>query len=110
MIDWFALVSVTIATILSACIVVALCALGLRLLAAAGRAIQVPPAGFADAIAVVTPQEAKAYAKHAAKAAAKSPLTIGQRRIAVAAGYACFGLCGLAVLFGICLIVPIFRR
>lgn len=110
MIDWLALITVTIATILSACTVVALCALGLRFLAAAGRAVHVPPAEFTDAIAVITPQEAEAYAKHAAKVAKRNPLTATQRRLAALAGYACFGLCGSAVLFGIYLMVPIFHH
>ena len=47
----------------------------------------------------------KAAEKAAAKAAKKSPLTEGQRQVAAVGAYVSFGLCGLAVLGGLLLIV-----
>ena len=41
----------------------------------------------------------------AAKAAKKSPLTEGQKRLALVGAYGSFGLCALAVLGGLVLIV-----
>lgn len=90
----------------STVVIVSLYAFGLRLLVTAGRVPVVMPAEFTDAITVLTPAEIKSAAKKAAKAAKKNPLTDGQKRAAQYGAYACFGLCGVAVLFGIYLIVP----
>jgi hypothetical protein len=71
----------------------------------AGRAPVVAPAEFTDAITVITEKEARRAAKAAAKAAKKSPLTEGQRRFALFAAYASFGVSALAVLGGLLLLV-----
>ena len=104
-IDWLAFLQVFVAALIGAVAVVFFYSLGLRLLVRAGRAPVVAPAEFTDAITVISEREARRGAKAAAKAARKSPLTPGQRRIALWAGYGCFGLCGIAVLGGLFLIV-----
>ena len=109
-IDWGSFVAVALASLISTCVVVGLYSLATRLLAAAGRAPQVDPVEFTDAITVVTPAEAAAAAKRARKAAKKNPLSAGQKRATLAGAYACFTLCGLAVLYGIYLIVPYFHQ
>ncbi|RLQ81558.1 peptidase [Mycetocola zhadangensis] len=86
--------------------VVGFYSLGLKMLVRAGRVPVVSPAEFTDAITVLTPAEIKSAAKKAAKAARKNPLSPLQKKIAQFAAYACFTLCGAAVLFGIYLIVP----
>ena len=106
MIDWFAFVIVLVASLVGASVVVSLFSLGLRLLTVAGRTPVVAPAEFTDAITVITPEEAAKAAKRAEKAARKSPLTDGQKRVARVGAWACFALSGLAVLYGIFLIVP----
>lgn len=106
MIDWFAFVIVLAAALVGAAVVVSTYALGLRLLTVSGRTPIVTPAEFTDAITIVSPAEAKAAAKRAAKAAKKSPLTERQKRAALVGAWACFVLSGAAVLFGIYLIVP----
>jgi hypothetical protein len=108
-IDWGSFLAVAVASLVSTCIVVGLYSLGTRLLASGGRAPQVDPVEFTDAITVVTPAEAAAAAKRARKAEKKNPLSDGQKRTALAGAYACFTLCGLAVLYGIYLIVPYFH-
>jgi len=105
-IDWLAFVVVLLAALIGAAVVVSAYSLGIRLLTISGRTPIVTPAEFTDAITVVTPAEAKAAAKRAAKAAKKSPLTAGQKRAAFIGAIACFTLSGLAVLVGIYLIVP----
>ena len=65
----------------------------------------VEPAEFTDAITVITAKDAQRAAKAAAKAARKSPLTPAQRQVAAVGAYISFGLCGLAVLGGLLLIV-----
>ncbi len=107
MIDWAAFVVVFAAAITGTVVVVGLYSLGLRFLVMGGRVPVVVPAEFTDAITILTPAEIVSAEKKAAKAARKNPLTPGQRRLATAAAYACFGLCGAAVLFGIYLIVPV---
>jgi hypothetical protein len=109
-IDWGSFLSVALASLVSTCVVVGLYSLGTRLLAAAGRAPQVDPVEFTDAITVITPAEAAAAAKRARKAAKKNPLTAGQKGAALIGAYACFTLCGAAVLYGIYLIVPYFHQ
>ncbi|MEU1973526.1 peptidase [Microbacterium sp. NPDC019599] len=104
-IDWIAFVQVFIAAMISAVLVVGFYALGLRLLVRAGRSPVVAPADFTDAIAVVTPKERARAEKAAAKAAKKSPLTDGQKRSALVAAYASFGVAALAVLGGLLLII-----
>lgn len=104
-IDWTAFVKVLGAALCGTVIVVGCYALGLRLLVRAGRAPVVSPVEFTDAITVITEKEARRAAKAAAKAARKSPLTNGQKTLALIAAYACFLVCAAAVLGGILLIV-----
>ncbi|MBW1637783.1 peptidase [Microbacterium resistens] len=104
-IDWSAFVSVFLAALVGAVAIVGFYALGLRLLVRAGKIPVVTPAEFTDAIAVVSEKEIRRAAKQAEKAARKSPLTEGQKRLALVAAYVCFALCALAVIAGIVLIV-----
>ena len=104
-IDWLAFVQVFFAALLGAAAVVTFYALGLRLLVRSGRSPVVSPATFTDAISVITEKEARRAAKQAAKAARKSPLTEGQKLVALVGAYACFALCALAVIAGILIIV-----
>ena len=104
-IDWIAFLEVFVAALAGAALVVCFYAFGLRLLVRAGRAPVVAPAEFTDAITVITEKEARRAAKAAAKAAKKSPLTEGQRRFALIAAYASFGVSALAVLGGLLLLV-----
>ncbi|MRG61410.1 peptidase [Agromyces sp. CFH 90414] len=106
MIDWLAFVVVLFAALAGSCIVVSAYSVGIRLLTVSGRTPVVTPAEFTDAITVISPAEAKAAAKRAAKAAKKSPLTEGQKRVAFVGACACFAVSGAAVLVGIYLIVP----
>ena len=104
-INWLAFLQVFGAALVGALLVVGFYAIALRLLVRAGRVPVVAPAEFTDAITVVTEKEMKRAEKAAAKAAKKSPLTDGQKRLALVGAYVSFGLCGLAVLGGIILIV-----
>jgi hypothetical protein len=104
-IDWFAFVQVFLAALLASVLVVGFYSVGLRLLVRAGRVPIAPPAEFTDAITVITEKDAKRAAKAAAKAARKSPLTAAQRQVAAIGAYICFGLCALAVLGGLLLII-----
>ncbi len=104
-IDWGAFVQVLLAALAAASVVVACYAAGLRLLVRAGRVPVVSPADFTDAISVVTEKQAKRRAKAAAKAAQKNPLGAAQKRLALVGAYGAFGLCAVAVLSGIVLIV-----
>lgn len=104
-IDWLAFLQVFVAALIGAVIVVLFYALGLRMLVRAGRVPVVAPAEFTDAISVVTDKQRRRAEKAAAKAARKNPLTPAQKRIALVAAYACFVVCGLAVLAGLILIV-----
>ncbi|KAA9111073.1 peptidase [Microbacterium rhizomatis] len=104
-IDWLAFVQVFVAAMVGSLVVVGFYALGLRLLVRGGRAPVVAPAEFTDAITVVSEKDVRRAAKAAAKAARKSPLTEGAKRLALAGAYACFTVCALAVLGGILLIV-----
>ena len=106
-IDWLAFLLVLGSALLATVVVVITYSLGIRLLTVSGRTPIVTPAEFTDAITVVTPAEAKAAAKRAAKAAKKSPLTDGQKRAALVGARACFALSGVAALVGIYLIVPV---
>lgn len=106
MIDWFSFLIVLVAALVGAAVVVIAYSLGIRLLTLSGRTPIVTPAEFTDAITVVSPAEAKAAAKRAAKAAKKSPLTEGQKRAALVGAWSCFAVSGIAVLVGIYLIVP----
>lgn len=107
MIDWLAFLLVLVSALIATVVVVSLYSLGLRLLTVSGRTPIVTPAEFTDAITVVTPAEAKAAAKKAAKAAKKSPLTDGQKRAALIGARACFVVSAIAVIVGIYLIVPV---
>ncbi|MCT9821545.1 peptidase [Microbacterium sp. W1N] len=104
-IDWFAFLQVFAAALTAAVLVVGFYAIGLRMLVRAGRVPVVAPAEFTDAIAVITEKQRRRAEKAAAKAARKSPLTVGQKRLALVAAYASFALCALAVLGGLLLIV-----
>lgn len=104
-IDWLAFLQVLAAALIGAVAIVTFYALGLRMLVRAGRVPLVTPAEFTDAITVISDKELKRAAKQAAKAAKKSPLTEGQKRLALIAAYACFVVCGLAVIGGIVIIV-----
>lgn len=104
-IDWIAFVQVFVAALTAAVLVVGFYALGLRMLVRAGRSPVVTPAEFTDAITVISDKEARRAEKAAAKAAKRSPLTEGQKRVALVAAYACFGVCAAAVLGGLLLIV-----
>ncbi len=104
-IEWLAFLKVFLSALLGAVLVVGFYSIGLRMLVRAGRPPVVAPAEFTDAITVITPKEAARAAKAAAKAARKSPLSDGQKRLALAGAYASFVLCGLAVLGGLLVIV-----
>jgi hypothetical protein len=104
-IDWIAFVQVFLAALVASVLVVGFYSLGLRLLVRAGRVPVVAPAEFTDAITVITEKDARRAAKAAAKSARKSPLTAGQRQFAAIAAYISFGLCALAVLGGLLLII-----
>lgn len=104
-IDWLAFFQVFAAALVGAVVVVTFYAVGLRLLVRAGRAPVVAPAEFTDAITVISEKEAKRAAKAAAKAAKRSPLSGREKAVALAGAYASFGVCALAVLGGILLIV-----
>lgn len=106
MIDWIAFSVVAVASLVSSAVIVTLYSLGLRLMTTAGRSPVVGPAEFTGAITVLTPKRAAKEAKRTRKALAANPLTDGEKRLALAGAYACFALCGGAVLFGVYLIVP----
>ena len=106
MIDWSAFFLVAFTALVSTSIVVSLYSVGLRLLTTAGRIPTVEPAEFTGAITVLSPARAAKDAKRARKAHKANPLTPRQKRLALYAGYFCFVLCGLIVLFGVYLIVP----
>ncbi|WP_127793074.1 peptidase [Agromyces sp. LHK192] len=106
MIDWLSFLIVLVAALVGASVVVSTYSLGIRLLTLSGRTPVVTPAEFTDAITVISPAEAKAAAKRAAKAAKKNPLTEQEKRVAFIGACGCFALSGLAVLVGIYLIVP----
>ncbi len=105
MIDWLAFLQVFAAALAGAMVIVGFYATGLRLLVRAGRSPVVAPAEFTDAITVITEKEARRAAKASAKAAKKSPLTAGQKQIALVGAYASFAVCALTVLGGLTLIV-----
>ena len=105
MIDMFAFLLVFISAMVATVVVVSAYSLGVRLLTLSGRTPIVTPAEFTDAITVVTPAEIRQAEKRAAKAAKKSPLSEGQKRAALVGAWACFALSGIAVIFGIYLIV-----
>lgn len=104
-INWIAFLQVFAAALVGATAVVVFYAIGLRLLVRSGHAPVVTPAEFTDAITVISEKDARRAAKQAAKAARKSPLTAGQKKVAQIGAYACFTVCALAVLGGILLIV-----
>lgn len=104
-VEWFAFVQVFVAALVAAVLVVGFYALGLRLLVRAGRIPVVAPATFTDAIAVVSAKQRRRAAKAAAKAATRNPLTVAQKRRALIGAYACFGMCALAVLGGLLLLL-----
>ena len=105
MIDWFAFLLVFVTAMIGTVVVVSAYALGVRLLTISGRSPIVTPAEFTDAITVVTPAEIRQAEKRAAKAAKKSPLSERQKRAALVGAWACFAVSGIAVIYGIYLIV-----
>ena len=109
MIDWLAFVEVLLAALIGSAVVVGLYALGLRMLAVAGRTPFVPPAEFDEAITVLSPKQAKKESKKLRKARQRNPFPPAVQRLALVAAYALFSLCGLVVLYGIYLIVPYFH-
>ena len=104
-INWEAFLHVFIAALLGAAIVVTFYALGLRLLVRGGRPPLVAPVEFTDAITVLTDKQRRRAEKAAAKAAARNPLSEGQKRLALVGAYVCFGVCGAAVLGALLLIL-----
>ncbi|QEW00470.1 peptidase [Microbacterium caowuchunii] len=104
-IDWVAFLQVFAAAFTAAIVVVGFYAVALRLLVRAGKVPVVVPAEFTDAITIVSEKDIRRANKAAAKSARKNPLTDGQRRIALVGAYGCFGVCGLAVLGGLLLIL-----
>lgn len=109
MIDWLAFVQVLVAALVGGSVVVSLYALGLRMLAVAGRTPFVPPREFEEAITVLTPKQMKKEAKKVRKARERNPYSPAVKRLALLAAYALFVVSGLVVLFGIFLIVPYFH-
>jgi hypothetical protein len=105
-IDFVAFAIVAIVSLVAAAVVVSLYSFGLRLLTSAGRPPVVEPLEFTGAITVLTPARAAKEAKRARKAAKANPLSPAQKRLALIGAYACFVLCGAAVLYGVYLIVP----
>ena len=104
-IDWLSFLAVFVVALIGALLVVGFYAIAVRLLVRGGRVPVVAPAEFTDAIAIISEKERAKAAKAAAKAAKKSPLTEGQKRVARIGAYISFGLCALAVLGGLILIV-----
>jgi hypothetical protein len=104
-IDWLSFLAVFVVALIGALIVVGFYAIAVRLLVRGGKVPVVAPAEFTDAIAIISEKERAKAAKAAAKAAKKSPLTDGQQLVARIGAYISFGLCGLAVLGGLILIV-----
>lgn len=104
-INWIAFLEVFAAALTGAVIVIVFYSIGLRLLVRAGRAPVVAPAEFTDAITVITEKEARRAEKAAAKAAKKSPLTEGEKLLALVGAYGSFALCGLAVLGGLLILI-----
>lgn len=104
-IDWMAFVSVFLAALIGAVAIVSSYAAGLRLLVRAGRVPVVTPVEFTDAITILSEKEIRRAEKHAAKAATKSPLSEGQKKLAHIGAYACFAICAAAVISGVLLIV-----
>jgi len=104
-IDWGAFLNVFLAALAGAGSIVLFYALGLRMLVRAGRVPVVTPVEFTDAITVLSEKEIKRAAKQAEKAARKSPLSEGQKSLAMVGAIACFSICGAAVIGGILIIV-----
>jgi hypothetical protein len=108
-IDWLSFFEVLFAALIGASVVVSLYALGLRMLAVAGRIPFVPPREFDEAITVLSPKRVKKEIKKVRKARKRNPYSPSVQRLALAAAYGLFGVSGLVVLFGIYLIVPYFH-
>lgn len=108
MIDWLAFLQVLITALIGGCAVVCLYALGLRMLAVAGRTPFVPPREFEEAITVLSPKQVKKETKKIRKARKHNPYSPAVKRLALAAAWALFILCGLLVLLGIILMIPYF--
>lgn len=108
-IDWIAFCEVLLVSVVGASVVVVLYALGIRLLAVAGRTPYIAPLEFEEAITVVPPKLVKKEAKRVRKARKRNPYTPAQKRLAFAGACTAFGLCGAFVLFGLYLIVPYFH-
>lgn len=98
MIDWLAFVSVAVASLVSASIVVSLFAFGLRLLNVGGNL---------DAEETVETVETTATGTINVVQTVVAP---PRPMWATCAANTCFVLCGGAILYGIYLIVPIFHK
>jgi hypothetical protein len=109
MIDWLAFVQVLVAALIGAAVVVTLYALGLRMLAVAGRTPYVPPAEFEEAITPFSPEKSRRKVKRVVKARKRNPYSPAVKRLALVAAYLLFVLSGIVVLYGIYLIVPYFH-
>ncbi|MFN3950542.1 peptidase [Microbacterium sp.] len=105
LINWESFLQVFVAALLGASIVVTFYALGLRLLVRGGRPPLVAPAEFTDAITVLSDKQRRRAEKAVAKAAAKNPLSDGEKRLSRLAAYACFAVCAAAVLGALLLIL-----
>ncbi len=105
LINWGAFLQVFAAALIGASVVVTFYALGLRLLVRGGRPPLVAPVEFTDAITVLTDKQRRRAEKAAAKAAARNPLSDGQKRVALVGAYLCFGVCAVAVLGALLLIL-----
>ena len=99
-IDEIAFVQVFAAALVGALLVVGVYAVGLRLRVRAGRAPVAAPAEVTDPLTVLSEKDVRRAAKAAEKAARKSPLTDGQKRLALVGAYGSFALCAVAVQAG----------
>lgn len=104
-VDWLAFVRVFATAFVGSVSLVLLYALGMRLLVRAGRVKHVGAGRPVEAIMRVTDKDRERAAKRASKAASASPLTAGQRTIALVAAHACLALCVFAAGGGIFFIV-----
>jgi hypothetical protein len=98
MIDWLAFISVAVASLVSASVVVSLFAFGLRLLNVGGNL---------DAEETVETTETSATGTvNVVQTVVSAP----RPAWATWCAYACFVLCAGAILYGIYLIIPFFHR
>lgn len=97
MINWLSFLVVFVTSLIGAGVLVVLYSIGVRLLATPSAA----PSSTPDIAVNQTPDE---------DADESGRVTRTGRPLAATAGaYACFGLCGLGVLFAVYLIIPVFH-